>query len=443
MAAKDKDKAAATTEEVLNRRVVTESGDPGDAAEDDVDVNRIREVLGSHDVTGGILRLERKGPLDQTHQYVTKMPVEKFDIDYIKSYFGGGDYIAKTWKANGQIYKRFEFSIDHRIKGKLDEQDIKELGSSKGDMAKTVELLTKLNTPQDNTGMFVKMMEMQSSKSDQMMALMMTMMTKSQETQSATMAAMFNAMAAMAKQQPMAQVATGSVSDSFTTSFVPVLVKLIETSASPAKNNLLETLEIVRALKEMNGDGGQAKEEDMFDKLLKVAGPVAGMLMNRGQQQMSVPVSSLAKPIEGGLHQPPTSVNTGMPINGRPTGGAGVGVPLDPVVKMFIERLFQAAVKKSDPGAYATLIIDTLPDDQLIGLVQILTQADWSVKLFGDEPRFAQNQIWFNDLRETILVYAQPDAVSSTGEDQAKQFSGETDGSAAGVGGSFGSQASG
>jgi len=378
---------------------------PGDDAyeawEDNVDLQKIRDILGNHDISGGKVRLERKGPTDQVYQYITSIPIEQFDIDHVKKTFGGGDYIARTFRANGQMFKPFNFSIDYRFKGALDEAAIKEMRAAPAqDQSKIIDAIGRVAGESGSSTMaMIKVMEMAQKQQENSTALLMKLMMDSQERQMAMMTQMF----AAAKPAPQQQI-------DFGTAITPILLEMIKNkSASP----IGETINMMKQLRDFSTSEKEPepeKEEDMFEKLLKV-----------GLSALPGIIQAQPGPITNGQRSVSPMPNQSLPP--RELQMANMKV------KLFTEQLIRAAQKDSDPLVYYELIRDMLNDEQVVMLKQTLTDDHWRVNLFGPDPRIDQCLGWFEELRQLVLndgcdPHLAPSASADTENDNNQTESG-------------------
>lgn len=347
---------------------------------DKADREKIDAILLSSDVQkGGKIRLERKGPLDREYQYIQTIPAEQWNTDdtyeYLRKMFGGGDYKAMTFRANGQIYRPFSFSIDYRYKGQLDQQDIERLKTPKeSEMALKMMEAMKPAPDAFKSSDMIRIMEMSSNKSEQMMTLIMTMMMKSQETSTQMMTAMITAM--------VGKPATESKVDA-------TIIELLR--AKQERQPMMEVLEMMKAIKELNDPPkDEEKEENMFEKLLRLAPAIIPALTGQ-----SAPVTQAGQPAQ------------------IPAGAAPKGVvdQLPLAMKVAVAGLVKAAERNADVELYADMVFDNIDESNLRGLRNILTASDWKAKLFGDENKVAHVGPWLDQLRILIL---QPDADTST-----------------------------
>lgn len=370
-----------------------EASEARESALEAADRENIDKVVLSGDVSrGGKIRVTRKGPFDQVFQYVTTIPADSWDtetsFEFIKKVYGGGDYKCQTFRANGQMYKPFEFSIDHRVKGQLDEDAIKQLAAeqqtgrqgSSSDMLKMFELL-KPTPAQDSlkSSDLIKIMEMGSQKSDQMMMLMVQMMNKSSENMVQMMTVMMSANANK-----------GSGID-------PVILQMLQ--AKQEKTPVIELLEMMKAVKELNAPEKDEEPKPLWERLLVGAAPaILGSLTGGTPQQSQQPQPQAAQtlPESNQLDE-----KTAAMLNNY-------------LVRMFLNKILDAAVSDKDPALYADMISETLSPDQLQTLRGVLTQADWAVKLFGQDQRVQGCMAWLSELKTLILTDELPQSPTTT-----------------------------
>jgi len=370
-----------------------DSADKREVALDNADRKAIDDIVLSNDVSkGGKIRITRKGPFDHTFQYITTIPADSWDtevsFEYIKKMYGGGDYKCQTFRANGQMYKPFEFAIDYRVKGQLDEDQIKlnaieqqsgGKSTSGADMLKMFELFRPTQQQdQLKSSDLIKIMEMGSQKSDQMMMMMMQMMNKSSENMVQMMTVMMTA---------NAQKGNG---------IDPVILQMLQ--AKQEKTPVIELLEMMKAVKELNAPSEDKEPEKPFwERLLTTAAPalIGGLTGSMSQPQaQSQPVAPEPQQTQQ-LDQPTADM-----LNNY-------------LVRIFLNKVLEAAVAKKDPLFYADMIAETLSEEQFQMLRNVLTQADWTVKLFGQDQRVQGCMAWLNELKTIILTDELPPEQSS------------------------------
>lgn len=380
---------------------------------DSVDIDKLRDIIDNNDISGGYIRLLRKGPTDVDYLYVAKIRVEDFDIDNIKKVYGGGAYKVWTHRADGKKYRLFEFGIDARMMGAMDDTTIRARAlptpSSNPEPSKSTldTLLRIMPQQQDNTPLLMKVMENSAAKSDQMMMLMVTMMTKSQEAQASNLTAMMGAMAQLAGKN--------SGGDGGTAAIVPVLIEMIKSkeSGKSAVSSLAETVGVVKEIKNLmegKSEDDEEKEESMFDKLIKLGAPLLANVM-AARAGMTGPPPGPGVSVGPAPVPVPPRLRDGAQVanaNGTapPTAAPSPAVSDEnrAIIGLFMGQLLKAAQRGSDPAIYADLVLDTLNDQQFGELSGVLADEDWQAKLFGNDPRIVAQQAWFEELRNILLT---------------------------------------
>lgn len=373
---------------------------PSDAV-DEEEMKKIEQFLKDTELAGGSIRLERKGPSDSSYQYCTKIRVDDgFDLDLIKRVWGGGDYKAKTFRSNGQMYKSFTFSIDYRIKGSM---DMAGSTTPATDDTKSLVALAQIMKPDSSqNNMLVKFMEQSANQSNQMMTMFMAMSQQSQQQMMTMMTAMATAMG-------------GNKTGGDVAALIPVLTAMINRPipavTSEKGSNLVELIEAMKAMKELAVPGSvppEKEEESVFDKIIKYGGPVLAAILTRQPIQMP-DASGQAAPLQ-------------LPPPGGPAPAPSGQLP--PEFTMYVNMILGAATKNADTGTYVGLIADNLDDQQSTILCGILQQPDWIQKLAETDRRVLNFVPWFTKLRNELLEeYGleqpnQPDAGNHAAQDE-------------------------
>lgn len=382
----------------------------------DADKDAIDKIITSNEFgKGGKIRVKRKGKLDQTFQYVATIKADDWDsegsVEWCKKMFGGGDYECQTFRANGQMYKPFTFSIDYRYKGELDEDAIKKLAEAP---AKDGETMTKMLEFMGNRNDGMKMTDMvaimQDSSKTQMqtMMMMMTMQQKSSEQSALMQMQMMTAMMSALTSAMAGKPATGGTD--------ALLLELIKQKQE--RSPMSETLEMMAQIKDLfDKPPKEEKEEDMFSKIVKIGAPLLSGLVGGGfQPPAAAPRPQVTAPPAGQPVEPEQ-----QPEQPPRLGGLYATLPMGQ--RMFFDSMLGAATRDAEPAVYADLIIDQTPPDQLPALKEILTGPDWCAKLFGDERHVASIRPWLEELRQMILDYGtenpQQNESASPGADTA------------------------
>jgi hypothetical protein len=354
------------------------------------ELKKIEEILTASDVSGGILRLERKGPTDLKWQHVGKMKVEDFDMEHVRKTYGGGDYRAQTYRSSGAFWKRFEFSIDYRHKGTL---DVSELPPASGNGAEDSKAI--LFRADSQARLMAEVQEKASGSQSAMMIAMMTMMQENNRVQiaamqeaskqqMASMQGMFQAIAGIAKPAPQQDAAS---------MWMPLMLKMIESKGSGGNGSgggVTEVLETMRQLQEITSNMPQKeeKEEDMWDKMAKVLGPVAAAFVSRAGGGAGGPMIAPA------------------PIPGQVTDQAPTPAQLDPNDPRSYAMAFilNAARKNADPQSYYDFVADNVSDDEYRLLMEALREQNWIDILFEGNLEVHKNRAWFESLRNLFIA---------------------------------------
>jgi hypothetical protein len=310
--------------------------------------------------------------------------------EHCKKVYGGGDYRCQTFRATGAMYKPFEFTIDYRFKGTLDDKDIKVLQQTGGDSSM---LMFKMFETMRNQGQqdglkpneLITMMEKMNGKSEQSNMMMMTLMIKSMESSQNNMMTMMSAiLPALMGNRP---ADTNG----------PLLLELIKQKQE--HHPMKDTLEMMATIKEIFDPKANKEEEepdDMWSKLAKLAGPVVKGLMN-GQPQQPLPTVTTEPPTGQPAPEPQPAKPSDLPQYG------GLYMLMPTAYKSLFAMAIAAAEKGGDVGLYADIILDQLDENGMRLVQQTLTGSDWCAKLLGDENAVAHVRPWLEELRRIIL----------------------------------------
>lgn len=370
------------------------------------ELKKIEEVLGDAEVSGGTVRLERKGPSDLKWQYCGRFKVEDFSVDHIKQVFGGGDYKAQTFRAKGAFYKKFEFTIDYRYKGSMDIGTLPLVDKDKPEQAAMLAATAQANGSNQTMSMMMTMMDRATAQQNSQMMMMMNMMNETSKQNIAMMGGMFTALSA----------AMGKPAPDPSASMMPLLIEMVKSSSTGKGSDIQQVISAVRDLSALaKGEPApkEEKEDDMFDKVLKYGGPIVTALLTKTPLQMP------------GVIAP--QVPSGGPIidmNNPQTPQVPVSTPSTPAqtemlqkVNLYMEVLIGAAEKRSDPATYAELVSDMLTDEHFNVLIAELQSPDWFAKLASGNPRIIAQQAWFTGLRQELLAMVTDEPTTTTEPD--------------------------
>lgn len=211
-------------------------------------------------------------------------------------------------------------------------------------------------------------------------------------------------------------------------------------------NPMKDALDMISTIRELDGDARRAGEKGPWDALTELArsaGPKLGESLqaigaamngpNVGPRMLppariGVPAGTLnplpatvmesasVLPVAGGsgdmMSSPsPTDPDRTSPISTQnPTNGEGMLLTLLPYMRQQLSFLVTKAAKNSDPGLYAELLLDNLPEGVPKGTVgQFLAREDWWSMLQQFDARVEPYQGWFSQLRESIMEEIQGD----------------------------------
>lgn len=393
-----------TLEDVEQQELETETPSSVAQAADTVELKRIEEILTDSEVSGGSIRLDRKGPTDLKWQFIGKMKVEDFSLEHIRSVFGGGDYKAQTIKSHGGYYKKFEFTIDYRFKGSMD--SVPALDGVKPDRSESHMAAQMVNQQQTSSTLLMDIMTRSQNSNNQNMMLIMNMMQEGSKQNIAMMSGMFTALAA-AMGKPVADPVQ---------SYMPLMLEMVKNSGNKGEGTSIT--DVIAAVRELNAlakgetPPKEEKEEDMLDKVMKYGGPLITALLTRTPLQM--PGAVVQAPTNGQvIDMPPQPVAVS-----KPAPKVLVTPPPSPnemvqKINMYMEVLIAASEKNSDPGAYAQMISDMLTDEHFETLLGELNAPDWFVKVADGNSRVVAQQAWFTNLRTELFNLLQDDEQST------------------------------
>lgn len=373
--------------------------------EENESYQQITDMLKANDLEGGTIRINRRGPGETSHSYCTKIKVQEFDIEFVKKTFGGGDYLCQCFRANGQLGRRFSFSIDARFKGSLDTSDRGVMSAAQDNgsaMVKMVEALRQDNKGNDMTPILQTMMKASSDN----MAMMMAMMQQSTQMMTSAMTSIAT-MAASGKKE--------GGGDESMKALVPVLVAMINKPSPPAGSieETVKTMALLKGMYEPQGGGdGEDKEEGLLDKVFKLGGPlISALVASRGGAPMVVPPQRQL-PAPGGQpqHQPQQQPQHQAQQEQRAQEQQyqqPQPVPAPSQEVLMLGMFLHGAEKGSDPGLYHDLLMDLVQENQVEVMEQVLKSENYLDLLYGSSPdALAKAKLyksWFDELRDLVL----------------------------------------
>jgi hypothetical protein len=350
----------------------------GLSAQDSDDI-RLEELIFSLQGSSYSFALYRKRIHESKERYVGRVQADNFDLENVKQVWGGGEYRAKVYGANGRYAKHFSFAIDESSRGS---QDTPHHGGNNVDSVELARTVAEFAKPTDSSPMIIAMMEKQSSQGAQFMQLMMQMQAESAKTMMTVMGTMFSS-----KQSPQG--------DGFSSAITPILVKMIESSSN--KSSGLDVKGLIE-LRDLLAPPERDEKPTIVDRLLDAApallplffgGSGGGISMGKPQQFLPVGDSQSLTPPDSGVPCPPKSP-AGNPPSSPP---ASEELPLIPLLK-------RGAVNNSEPDSYALVVLDLVGESNEKQLLEVLQSPTWEKGfLMFDE----KEMVWIKEWRSAVI----------------------------------------
>jgi len=414
---------------------------PRDAV-DDNDLDEFKRVLGQEQMSGGVIKIYRRGPAESKFSYVAEVAPENFSMEYLKVTFGGGDYQLKFIRKDGKFANKINASIDNRFKGSID--------TTPKDSVQAITFPQP--APQDNS-LLLAIMQQGQQQSNQMLQMMLAMMDNNAKTLTAALSSLSNGQAKASSQAPVSEPASIILS-----AVMPLLLKQMDSHQGPDLNAQLDLLGKLKDLTEPGSPSAKEDKPDMLDKIMTIGGPILSGLFSAMQQrgggmagfptgapidiagqgypQVSAPQAS-GSPTP--MHQPQPSPSpqpqapaaparnpqpAPAPAPAAPAGGMQNGpepvlvpagdddlpltqeerIALIMQLRTFAPLLVSAASNDSSVESYYDIVNDAMTPRYINALVEVLKEPDWINTLFGEHAG-AVNQYagWFHNLKEEFL----------------------------------------
>lgn len=353
----------------------------------DPEGDQINKILEGAELDGGKVMILRKRRTDVEHQYVGMMGLPKsFNaeqmLEHLRLTYGGGNYKLKFNRSNGQFFKQASLTINMDELSETEKQELKN---------KTPVIVSQTQAaPTDPIALFKAFSEITSPNKgggeSQMMPLIVTMMMEQQKSSTTMMTALLTAM-----MQGNNRKGGDSINER--------ILEIVLTKNGNGDDSFMKTLEHVKMIKELVGNGGdEEKGDDMFDKIAKLAGPVLGAFTGGRVQVQPQP------PLPPGPMQ-----NESQPQNVAP-----------PIPPMLVGKMIQAAQRNVDPADWVDLALNMLDEGDLENLRLLLVNEDWAERLFSHpayQPMaqaFLPVKPWFDSFRKELLAELTPDPVQPT-----------------------------
>lgn len=164
------------------------------------------------------------------------------------------------------------------------------------------------------------------------------------------------------------------------------------------------------------GNRGSGGGEDSFEKFMRIAKFAREFGSGGGGESDASGLIGVAREFIGAMREAP-SQQLPAPSLG-PNGGEGTTTG-DPQQMMFlIQRalaarlpmLIRGAQAETDPGVYAQLVLDQMPELYVTPMVRELQKPEWFALLVKVDGRVVPHQPWFEALRNEILQATSPES---------------------------------
>ena len=337
------------------------------------ELDQVHQILRDEELTGGSWRLERKGPTDTNYQYCAKFPSSQpLDRDIIAKTYGGGDYKVRTFRANGQMFKQAQFSIDYRIKGALDVTQI-----HSPNQESSVQVMRKMDEQQMNMfAMYEKMNKNSQDSSNQMLMVMMTMMQKSSEQMSMVMAEAL-------KPKPSA-----------VETYMPLMIEMIRRPSND--NGSMKLTEMINAVKELQGipvvkpdpDAEPPEKKDTFGKIIDLVGPLAAAFMASKGVNMQQAMQQ-AQPVQ--------------PVHPQAIPQSPQEPEPQAAMAQYIPNILSFNKQGKTPQQFVDLLNMLISGDDKERLLDMLEQDNWFQTLFNSDVQIAGIMPWMLEVRKLML----------------------------------------
>lgn len=176
-------------------------------------------------------------------------------------------------------------------------------------------------------------------------------------------------------------------------------------------DKLLEVMKLGMDVAKDAAGGGEGWEA-IVSKAIDTMGPSIAEAM--ASRQTSVPPAAIGQPAGA----PPRLPAQPAPASQQPKRGGSM--------KEYVGFLVERAAEESDPGLYADLILDAVPEAMLKSIKVMLDSGDPVARLALIDPRVHQHAQWFRELGAVLVEALSGDAVKPGSE--APAGDGETGG---------------
>lgn len=171
-----------------------------------------------------------------------------------------------------------------------------------------------------------------------------------------------------------------------------------------------EMLEEMMLYKQLFDNGGNNNSFSQLNETIEFLGKIG---LNIGEQKEDDGImgflGSIAEPlgeIVQGVAKSQKTEHAKLPQKqlAKPESKKVIPNPKTILIKKYIGILIKGAEKNSEPGMYADLILDQIPEKFVVELYNILNGNDWLKTLVGIDARVQKYASWFTNLRNEIIL---------------------------------------
>lgn len=359
---------------------------------DDEDA-QLQELLKSETIGDGYIVLYRRKLTDTKHNYLDRIPTGNFNLETIKNVYGGGDYMGKIFRSDGQFFKNISFSIDASIPSTHPRAAAVAAGQG-GDRAASNLSDEALRLLAASRGENAGQQQAQGRSDMAIFASMITAMMKSQ----------MDLMVAMLTSQRDGGGAN-----------TEILKALIQSHRGTSPKELIESMAMLKDLqegkpiaKDEEGGFGEVIADVGAALLKKFTAPSAGADLRR----RNPPAPQLSAPAPA-----PT-----LPAAPNPETAPDMNLnPMKALIVRYRDSALAAARENKDPAAWVSSMLDLVPESYHEPIFNLANEEKWFTLLFGDLPQAIPFKPWLEKMREAILdefsgpTEGSPDAAPAPG----------------------------
>lgn len=316
--------------------------------------------------------------------YCGKIPISKFDLEYMKTLYGAGRYMVQIKGPKGFL-----------------------AGGGPVEIAPTPEI------PKTAGGDFAHYLEMQDRKDAERRA-------RNDDWIKLVIAGAAPILAAWVSRSPNQGTDIAGLVTALKPAPGPTLTDLSTmmvnmkglTAAPPQESRIDEILKIVETVQGMSegkedGKPGASSWIDIVRDLIKVAPDALKPVLEARMLAMQAARQGGVQRVSPQIVRPPQAAPT-PPIQPTSTNGNDMLQMFMPVIKMNLVKIAGWAEKNRDPQIYADVLVDELPDNfgsyiPLPQVLEYLNHPQWFEEICKIEPRLQTHRGWCDECRLWVI----------------------------------------